>query len=66
MKIERITAEDATRQAIDWDLSIRREDDDGRVYQHDPDGSVSHVIWWDDFEFVVDRPTAERLFAWAL
>ena len=65
MTIERITAAQATRQAEDWDLPIRRIDDVGRVFEHGPDGRVSRVIWDDDHEFVVSLTTAEKHFTWA-
>lgn len=64
-EVYRITADQAAARALDWDLSIRRIDDEGRVFEHDPDGSVHRVIWDDDHEFVVSLKVAERDFAWA-
>jgi len=64
-EVDRITPEQARARALDWDLSIRRIDDAGRVFEHDPDGTVSRVIWDDDHEFVVSPEVAQRDFPWA-
>ena len=66
MNIERITAAQATHQAQDWDLPVRRVDERGRVFEHGPGGRIRRVIWEDDFEFVVSLETVEKHFAWAM